>query len=52
MDNIIICLSVCDPVLGDDGKMYVPEALKEIYKKEILPLADVITPNQYELEYV
>lgn len=41
---------VCDPVMGDNGKMYVPEALKEIYKKEIVPLADVVTPNQFELE--
>lgn len=45
-------LLVCDPVMGDNGEMYVPEALKEIYIKEILPLADVLTPNQYELEYV
>lgn len=43
---------VCDPVMGDNGKMYVPEALKEIYKEEIIPLADIVTPNQFELEYV
>lgn len=41
---------VCDPVMGDNGKMYVPEALKEIYIKEIVPLADIIIPNQFELE--
>ncbi|XP_024890907.1 pyridoxal kinase [Temnothorax curvispinosus] len=41
---------VCDPVMGDNGKMYVPEALKEIYKQEVVPLADVVTPNQFELE--
>ncbi|KAG5317571.1 PDXK kinase, partial [Pseudoatta argentina] len=41
---------VCDPVMGDNGKMYVPEALKEIYKEEIIPLADIVTPNQFELE--
>lgn len=41
---------VCDPVMGDNGKMYVPEALKEIYKKEIVPLADIVLPNQFELE--
>ncbi|XP_070517717.1 pyridoxal kinase isoform X3 [Cardiocondyla obscurior] len=41
---------VCDPVMGDNGKLYVPEALKDIYKNEIVPLADVITPNQFELE--
>ncbi|XP_014479960.1 PREDICTED: pyridoxal kinase [Dinoponera quadriceps] len=41
---------VCDPVMGDNGKMYVPESLKKIYKEEIIPLADVLTPNQFELE--
>ncbi|XP_012231089.1 pyridoxal kinase [Linepithema humile] len=41
---------VCDPVMGDNGEMYVPKELKEIYKKEIVPLADVLTPNQFELE--
>lgn len=41
---------VCDPVLGDDGEMYVPESLIPIYIKEIVPLSDVITPNQYEAE--
>ncbi|XP_076662278.1 pyridoxal kinase isoform X1 [Halictus rubicundus] len=43
---------VCDPVMGDNGQMYVPEELKEIYKTEIVPLADIIVPNQYELEYI
>lgn len=43
---------VCDPVMGDNGEMYVPKELKEIYKKEIVPLADILTPNQFELEYV
>ncbi|XP_075233110.1 pyridoxal kinase [Lycorma delicatula] len=41
---------VCDPVLGDNGKMYVPEELKDIYINKIIPLADIITPNQYEVE--
>lgn len=41
---------VCDPVMGDNGKMYVPKELLPIYKSEIIPLANVITPNQYELE--
>ncbi|GLV41361.1 Pyridoxal kinase [Carabus blaptoides fortunei] len=41
---------VCDPVMGDNGHMYVPEELLPIYKDIIVPLADVITPNQYEVE--
>eukprot|EP00586_Coscinodiscus_wailesii_P017092 CAMPEP_0172513388 /NCGR_PEP_ID=MMETSP1066-20121228/252118_1 /TAXON_ID=671091 /ORGANISM="Coscinodiscus wailesii, Strain CCMP2513" /LENGTH=331 /DNA_ID=CAMNT_0013293627 /DNA_START=55 /DNA_END=1050 /DNA_ORIENTATION=+ len=41
---------VCDPVLGDNGKFYVSSDLVPIYKNEVLPLADVVTPNQFELE--
>lgn len=41
---------VCDPVMGDNGKLYVPESLLEIYKKTIVPLADILTPNQFETE--
>ncbi|XP_061401137.1 pyridoxal kinase [Musca vetustissima] len=41
---------VCDPVMGDDGQMYVPKELLPIYRDEIIPLADIITPNQYEVE--
>ena len=41
---------VCDPVLGDNGKLYVPAELVEIYREEIVPLATVLTPNQSEAE--
>ena len=41
---------VCDPVLGDEGKIYVPEDLVEMYKTLVLPVADVLTPNQFEAE--
>lgn len=40
---------MCDPVLGDNGKMYVPESLLPIYRELIIPLADIVTPNQYEV---
>lgn len=41
---------VCDPVLGDKGKFYVPESLVQVYKEKLIPLADVLTPNQFEIE--
>ncbi|KAH8370192.1 hypothetical protein KR093_002580, partial [Drosophila rubida] len=41
---------VCDPVMGDNGSMYVPPELLPVYRDEIIPLADIITPNQYEVE--
>lgn len=41
---------VCDPVLGDHGSMYVPEELLPVYKEKIVPLAHILTPNQFEAE--
>uniref|UniRef100_A0A2R8ZJM0 Pyridoxal kinase n=1 Tax=Pan paniscus TaxID=9597 RepID=A0A2R8ZJM0_PANPA len=45
---------VCDPVLGDkwdgEGSMYVPEDLLPVYREKVVPLADIITPNQFEAE--
>ena len=41
---------ICDPVMGDDGRMYVPPDLLPFYKNEMIGLADVLTPNQYEAE--
>ena len=43
---------ICDPVLGDHGKFYVPENLLYYYKTHLLPLANVITPNQFEIEQI
>jgi pyridoxine kinase len=40
----------CDPVLGDNGKLYVPEALVDLYRSQVLPIATVLTPNQFECE--
>ncbi|KAF1325776.1 Pyridoxal kinase, partial [Globisporangium splendens] len=41
---------VCDPVLGDLGKLYVPMELVEVYRSQVVPIADVLTPNQFECE--
>ncbi|XP_021112041.1 pyridoxal kinase isoform X2 [Heterocephalus glaber] len=45
---------VCDPVMGDKwdgrGRMYVPEDLLPVYREKVVPVADIITPNQFEAE--
>ena len=41
---------LCDPVLGDNGKLYVPADLVDVYRTKLLPLAHIITPNQFECE--
>ena len=44
-------LYCCDPVMGDLGRgFYVKPGIPEILKQEVIALADIITPNQFELE--
>ncbi|KAI6182810.1 Pyridoxal kinase [Aphelenchoides bicaudatus] len=43
---------VCDPVLGDDGYYYTPEELMAVYRDEVLYIADVLTPNAFELSEI
>ncbi|MDR0524405.1 MAG: pyridoxal kinase PdxY [Spirochaetaceae bacterium] len=46
--NALYC---CDPVMGDVGRgFYVKPGIPEIFKKDVIPLADIVTPNQFELE--
>lgn len=44
-------LYICDPVVGDMGGLYVPEALAVAMREQLMPLADIATPNRYELEW-
>lgn len=36
--------------MGDNGRLYVPEELVPVYRDEVIPLATVLTPNQFEAE--
>jgi len=45
-------IHVCDPVMGDDGKLYVGADLVSIYRDEVISGADVILPNQTECEFL
>ncbi|KAI3412661.1 Pyridoxal kinase [Psidium guajava] len=41
---------VCDPVMGDEGKLYVPQELVTVYQEKVVPVASMLTPNQFEAE--
>ncbi len=43
-------LYCCDPVIGDGGRVYVRDGIPELLAAQALPQADVLTPNQFELE--
>ena len=41
----------CDPVIGDVGRgIFVREGIPDFMKNKAVPVADVITPNQFELD--
>jgi pyridoxine kinase len=41
---------ILDPVLGDNGRIYVNNKLVTAMRDNLLPLANFVTPNQFELE--
>lgn len=43
----------CDPVIGDVGRgVFVRSGIPEFMKDKAVPAADIITPNQFELDYL
>lgn len=46
-------LYCCDPVMGDVGRgFFVAPGIPEMYRDRIVPQADIVTPNQFELEFL
>jgi pyridoxine kinase len=43
----------CDPVMGDVGRgMFVRPGIPEFMRDQVVPQADIITPNLFELAYL
>lgn len=43
----------CDPVMGDVGRgFFVREGIPEYMRDTVIPKADIVTPNQFELEFL
>lgn len=45
-------LYLCDPVIGDVGGLYVPEATAAAIRDTLVPLASIATPNRHELAWM
>jgi pyridoxine kinase len=43
---------LCDPVIGDRTGLYVEKSLAEAMRDELLPLADLATPNVFECAWL
>ena len=43
----------CDPVMGDVGRgFFVRPGIPEFMRDHVVPQADIVTPNQFELEHL
>jgi pyridoxine kinase len=46
-------LYCCDPVIGDVGRgVFVRPGIPEFMREHAVPAADIVTPNQFELDYL
>lgn len=41
-----------DPVMGDNGKLYVPVDVADAIKAKLIPSANIITPNAWEFSHI
>jgi pyridoxine kinase len=44
--------ALIDPVMGDAGRLYVAPDIAEAVKTRLVPLADILTPNLWELSFL
>ena len=48
--NAVYC---CDPVMGDVGRgMFVRPGIPEFLRDTVVPRADILTPNHFELDFL
>ena len=45
-------LVLVDPVLGDAGRLYVAQATAEAIRDVLIPIANIATPNLFELAWL
>ncbi len=46
-------ITLCDPILGDEpGGLYIDKAAANAVRDQLLPLADIVTPNAFELGWL
>lgn len=44
---------ICDPVMGDTRPgLYIPQEIAQVIREELLPMADIATPNPFEVSWL
>ena len=51
--NSATTLFLCDPVIGDDPKgIYIDQHAAIAIRDQLVPIADILTPNRFELQWL
>ncbi|PLW76381.1 pyridoxal kinase [Cohaesibacter celericrescens] len=45
-------LYLCDPVMGEESGLYIAQEIAEAIRDELVPRADIITPNRFEFNWL
>ncbi|MCA3573260.1 MAG: bifunctional hydroxymethylpyrimidine kinase/phosphomethylpyrimidine kinase [Aestuariivirga sp.] len=52
LDRVPVPYLLVDPVLGDHGRLYVPQDVAEAIRDHLVPRATCLTPNAFELSWL
>ena len=52
LDRVPVPYLLVDPVMGDHGRLYVPQEVAEAIRDQLLPRASCVMPNGFELSWL
>jgi pyridoxine kinase len=52
LDRVPVPFLLVDPVMGDHGKLYIPQDVAEAIRTHLVPRATCLTPNAFELAWL
>lgn len=52
LDRVPVPYLLVDPVMGDHGRLYIPQEVAEAIRDRLLPRATCLTPNGFELGWL
>ena len=52
LDRVSVLFLLVDPVMGDHGRLYIPQDVAEAIRTHLLPRANCLTPNAFELAWL
>ena len=52
LDRVPVPFLLVDPVMGDHGRLYIPQEVAEAIREHLVPRASCVTPNAFELAWL